>query len=108
MLLTLEKMWTYGGDQRGRLVTNNIMNLMLTIMKPVALFLVTKPLDNNPSLHAAAPFNLYEFQEGSAESALAQLKRLFSEAIAQFPEAAEGPLRGVQRAVDNLIDISTL
>lgn len=89
-------------------MTNNIMNLMLTIMKPVALFLVTKPLDNNPSLHAAAPFNLYEFQEGSAESALAQLKRLFSEAIAQFPEAAEGPLRGVQRAVDNLIDISTL
>ncbi|KAF9070234.1 ferritin-like-domain-containing protein [Rhodocollybia butyracea] len=106
LLMTLEKLWRYDGIQRGRLVTNNVMNLMLAILKPVALFLVTLPLESDPTKHAAAPYNRHDFRTGT--STFAQLKELMNAAIAQYPGATEGPLRGVQQAVDNLIDIDTL
>ena len=61
MLLTIEKMWTYDGPSRGRLVTNNTMNLMLMVLKPLALFVITQPVKDNKN--AAPPFNLYKFSE---------------------------------------------
>jgi len=102
LLLTIEKMWIYDGPSRGRLVTNNIMNLMLTVLRPFALFLVTQPLKDGKN--AAPPFNLYKFDEKS--SAFEQLKVLTSEALNAYPNATE--LKPVERAVNDLIDISKL
>jgi len=79
---------------------------MTKIMRPVALFLVSTPLDNEPSINGAAPYNRYDFVQGGEETVLAQLKRLMNEARAQFPEA---PLwKGVQISVGKLIDLSTV
>ena len=98
-MLTLEKMWTYDGNKRGRLATDNIISLMLTITKPLAPFLV---IVGNVS--AATPFIRYNLKEGGVESAHAQLKRLMNEC----PDAAAGPLKGAQKAVKDLIDICSL
>jgi hypothetical protein len=102
LLLTIEKMWTYDGPSRGRLVTNNIMNLMLTVLRPLALFLVAQPIQDGKN--AAPPFNLYKFDENN--SAFEQLKSLTSDALKSYPNAAE--LKPVERFVNELIDISNL
>jgi len=82
----------------------NVRKLMMKILRPVALFLVSTPLDNEPSINGAAPYNRYDFVQGGEETVLAQLKRLMNEALAQFPEA----LKGVQKPVGELIDLSTV
>jgi len=102
LLLTVEKMWSYDGPSRGRLVTNNIMNLMLTVLRPLALFLVAQPLRNGKN--AAPPFNFYKFDKCS--SSYEQLRALTSEALKAYPNATE--LTTVDRAVNDLIDISNL
>jgi len=102
MLLTIEKMWTYDGPSRGRLVTNNIMNLMLLVLKPLALFLVTLPVKDNKN--AAPPFNLYKFSEEG--SAFEQLNARTRAALKAYPNATE--LKPVENAVNELIDISEL
>jgi len=81
---------------------------MTDIMRPVAHFLVSTPLDNEPSVNGAAPYNRYDFVQGGEETVHAQLKRLMNEVFAQFPKASEGPLKTVQGAVEGLIDLSTL
>jgi len=106
--LTLEKLWAYDGNKRVDLVTSNVTTLMTDIVKPVAVFLVSKPLDNEPSINGAAPYNRYNFDQGGEETVLAQLTRLMNEVFAQFPEASKGPLKTVQGAVEGLIDLSTL
>ena len=80
---------------------------MTDIMSPVAHFLVSKPLDNEPSINGAAPYNRYDFVQGGGETVLAELKRLMNEAFAQFPDSEE-QLGGVREAVEALIDLSTV
>lgn len=62
-------MWQYDGLKRGQLATNNISKLMVTIMKPLALFLVTQDSVLHAGENAAAPFNFYEFKPPKKGSA---------------------------------------
>jgi len=100
-------MWAYDGNKREDLVTYNIRGLMTDIMRPVAHFLVSIPLENDPSINGAAPYNRYDFVQGGGETVVAQLKRLMDEAFAQFPDSEE-QLGGVREAVGALIDLSTV
>jgi len=100
-------MWAYDGNKREDLVTYNVRGLMTDIMRPVAHFLVSIPLDNDPSINGAAPYNRYDFVQRGGETALAELKRLMNEAFAQFPGSDE-PLDGVREAVEALIDLNTV
>ena len=101
MLLTIETMWTYDGASRGRLVTNNMMNLMLNIIKPLSLFLVQQKLKNG---NAAPPFNLYKFDE--KPSAFEQLKNLTNDALKEYSGNKE--LTTVKSFVDALLDLTKL
>jgi len=101
LLLTMEKMWDYDGPMRGRLVTNNIMNLMLTIMKPLSLFLVKQQLSETEN--AAPPFNLYAFVGSKGKTALRELQKLTREAVAEYPNEPE--LHSVEEAVMGLLEI---
>jgi hypothetical protein len=92
-------MWTYNGYYRGRLITNNIMNLMSSVLRPLALFLVTQPLKDGKN--AAPAFNLYKFNDNSTPCD--QLKALIRDARMAYPD-----LGGVVRVVERLIDINAL
>ncbi|KAG8908748.1 hypothetical protein FRB99_002986 [Tulasnella sp. 403] len=107
LLMTIEIMWQYNGDLRGRLVTNNIMNLMLTVLRPIATFLVAQTITSGPDQgkHAAPPFRRYDFRDGK-DGALEELKRLTREGLATYP--GESGLRGVQEAVDALVDLKNV
>lgn len=95
-------MWEYSGEKRGALITTNIMQLMFTLIKPLALFLVTQPLENGDN--AAPPFNIYKFKEGS--SAFEQLKVLTGDALKAYPDVVE--VKQAKEGAETLIDISTL
>ncbi|KAG8908754.1 hypothetical protein FRB99_002992 [Tulasnella sp. 403] len=107
LLMTIEAMWQYDGELRGRLVTNNIMNLMLTVLRPIALFLVAQEITSGPDQgkHAGPPFRQHNFQNGR-NGALEELKQLTRDALAQYPDVTA--LKGVQADVDALIDLGRL
>ncbi|KAF8201995.1 ferritin-like-domain-containing protein [Mycena galopus ATCC 62051] len=102
LLLTIQTLWTYEGISRQELVTNNIMNLMLTVQKPLSLFLVEQTLANGS--HAASPFNLYKFR--SPIEAHEELVQLADNAVASYPNVQE--LLNVRQKVRELIDLRTI
>ena len=102
MLMTIEKMWTYDGASRGRLVTNNMMNLMLNIIKPLSLFLVKQKLENGKN--AAPPFNFYKFD--GEMSAFEKLKELTNDALQEY--IGNKDLIAVKSFVDALLDLTKL
>lgn len=98
----METAWTYSGPYRQELVTNNIMTIMLTVLKPLALFLVQQTVASGQ--HAAPAFNLHEFE--TTAKAHAELKSLTDAALTAYPEAQE--LKPVKRAVDELFDLGRI
>ncbi|KAI0684995.1 ferritin-like-domain-containing protein [Cytidiella melzeri] len=114
LLMTIEILWQYDGNLRGRLVTNNIMNIMLNAIKPVALFLVARPAlegSSNPTneqqakfgeKHAAPAFNRHDFGANPFQ----ELKDIAQKALAAYPE--DRRLQEVAKYVRELIDLSQL
>ncbi|KAG8944495.1 hypothetical protein FRC04_001717 [Tulasnella sp. 424] len=104
LLETIEILWKYDGPLRGRLVTNNVMNLMLTILKPLAVFLVQQKITKGPNAgkHAAAPYRLYEF----GADPFGELKDITEKALAQYSN--EPKLQEVGQYVSELIDLKQL
>lgn len=102
--MTLEALWKYDGPLRGRLVTNNVMSLMLTILKPLALFLVEQKITKGPNAgkHAAAPYRLHEF----GHDAFTELKTIVEDGLKQYPD--ELSLQEVGKYVQELIDVEQL
>ncbi|KAG8908752.1 hypothetical protein FRB99_002990 [Tulasnella sp. 403] len=113
LLMTIEIMWQYDGDQRRNLVANNITNLMLYVLRPMAEFLVTQRInpDDDKSQYAGPPFRPYqpwiEKADPKWRGALEDLKQLARAGLAKYSPLPEG-LKGVQGAVDDLIDLGTL
>jgi hypothetical protein len=99
LLLTIEALWMYDGKERGRLVTNNLMVLMLNILRPLAHFLVRQPSPLDKSHSACAPFNFYQFDatEGSPKKKLVALVKA---AVSKYPA-----LQPVLSHAEGLIDI---
>ncbi|KAG8908750.1 hypothetical protein FRB99_002988 [Tulasnella sp. 403] len=107
LLMTIELMWKYSGKWRGRLVTNNMMNLMLHVLRPMAVFLTAQEITSGPNKgrHAGPPFRQYNFQ-GGKDGALAELKQLTQAGLAPYPD--QEALERVQAAVDALIDLANV
>ncbi|KAG8993010.1 hypothetical protein FRB90_000815 [Tulasnella sp. 427] len=104
LLQTIEVLWKYAGPLRGRLVTNNITNLMLNVIKPLALFLAQQKITKGPNKgkHAAFPFRFYPF----GSQPFAELKRMTDRVMTLYP--TEGKLQAVGKYVRELIDLDQL
>ncbi|KAG8856460.1 hypothetical protein FRB96_006426 [Tulasnella sp. 330] len=102
LLMTMERLWTYEGAMRGRLVSNNVMNLMLTIMRPISHFLVKQKVTD--IMNAGPPFNLYTFKGVFGKTALRELQKLTHDAVAAFPNDIN-ELQPIEEATNNLMDI---
>lgn len=111
LLLTIEKLWAYGGSKdlapsRKQVVKNNLIDLMRFILTPFARFLVSYPLGDR-KLNAAPAFNLYPFAPG--ESALSQLQVLTSTAFETFSEPTdEWKPAKLKTAIKKLYDLDSL
>jgi hypothetical protein len=80
------------------------MNLMLTVLKPLALFLVTQELDGGNGKHAGPPFNYYSFQ--SPASAHAELNTLVKASTEAYPDAKG--LKQAHFAATELFDLGKI
>jgi len=107
MLRTLEVLWQYDGAERGNLIGNNLMNLMVSVLSTMAVFLVQQPIESGPDKgkQAAAPFGYYDFNADKASSALDQLKKLVQAGVANYPG---GNLSNLVSTVNGLVDIDSL
>jgi len=101
LLLSIEKCWT-ATDKRDLLV-QNILGLMTDIMKPIAEFLVTQPLNDGSGDHAGPPFNHFEFR--SVATSHSQLMDVISAASAAYSDAK---LKKALKAADDLFDLAGL
>jgi len=100
LLITIENMWDvkFEGNRRD-LVTNNLQNIMLHVLRPLAAFLVGKTYVQDDETFNLAPFfNFFEFNETS--SCHQQLKAECEKAVQVDPK-----LQGLQLVVDRLIEV---
>lgn len=97
-------MWEEGltAEYRRDLVTNNLQNIMLYILRPLAAFLVGQTYVDKKGIEwKLAPFfNFFQFEEGEEPSRLEQLKKSCEEAV---KKAAE--LQSLQSVIDGLIAV---
>ncbi|KAG8990268.1 hypothetical protein FRB90_001837 [Tulasnella sp. 427] len=103
LLLTIQTLWQYDGPLRGRLVTNNVMNTMLTILKPLAQFLVKQEIKTGPKIrrNAACPYRRFDFK--NTDTALEELVAVMEKGLAEYPN--EESLKGVMEDTKQLIDL---
>lgn len=98
LLSTIEILWTYDGNQRDRIIRNNITGLMFVI-KVISKYLIRQDAGNGKK--AAPCFNLYA--RADLLPRLAQLKRETDAAV-----EASSELREIKQRVDDLVDVFNL
>jgi len=83
------------------LVNNNLHNIMLKVLQPLATFLLSNkvhPMDPDPEAQRFSLFfNYYAF---GSENKLTRLKTLMDNAVGEYPELSE-----VHKAVNALADV---
>lgn len=109
LLLTLEKLWTISSaDGRQSLVDQNFFPLMISILAPLAGFLVQQPIPPTLTEVAGPCFGYYQFQ--SPALALTQLQQEIQGAIDAYAGNvnAQGQLQSVQQTISGLVDVTTV
>ncbi|KAG8772121.1 hypothetical protein FRC15_002960 [Serendipita sp. 397] len=104
LLITVERMWDPAFPDRDSLITNNLRELMVKIMRPLAEFLVHEK-DSNDQCFAPL-FRFYDFSK-SEETCHDQLKDLMKEAMKAYEGEADKvqQLEPVARSVKNLLSL---
>jgi hypothetical protein len=105
LLLTLEKLWTVSSpDDRQKLIQNNMTLLMISVIAPLATFLISQPIGNAGEV-AAPCFGYYPF--GSRSSALADLQKEIQTAIDAYAGNASAvtQLKEIQETMGGLVNI---
>ncbi|KAF8810822.1 hypothetical protein BYT27DRAFT_7091051 [Phlegmacium glaucopus] len=101
LLISIEKVWdpSIGATKRSELVTINMRNIMLNVLRPLATFLTKQQYKKGEITYQLAPFfNLYEF--GNSESCHKQLLDQMKMVAVKFPE-----LVGVKDVVAKLVAV---
>jgi len=97
-------MWDSGFDRKTRpaLVTNNLQNIMLHVLTPLANFLSTQTLTIKGKDFTPAPFfNFYKFDD--TKNCHQQLKDKIAEAVEAFD--GHETLKKVQSVIDALVAV---
>ncbi|KAG8829034.1 hypothetical protein FRC18_009636 [Serendipita sp. 400] len=104
LLITVERMWDPAFTDRDSLITNNLRELMVKIMRPLAEFLVHEE-DSNDQCFAPL-FRFYDFPK-SERTCHDQLKDLMKEAMKAYEGEADKvqQLELVARSVKNLLSL---
>ncbi|KAF8597163.1 hypothetical protein BDV93DRAFT_610515 [Ceratobasidium sp. AG-I] len=101
LLLSIEKCWAPNSPRED--LIQNILGLMTDVMKPIAEFLVTQPLDDGSGENAGPPFNHFEFR--SVATAHSQLMEVIKAATDAYPT---DKMKKALKNADGLFDLAGL